>query len=47
MLSLWEKETFFAPQDVMIVGSGFAGLWSALFLKKKHPKAKVTLLDRG
>jgi glycine/D-amino acid oxidase-like deaminating enzyme len=47
MLSLWEKETFFAPQDVVIVGSGFAGLWSALFLKKKHPKAKVTLLDRG
>jgi glycine/D-amino acid oxidase-like deaminating enzyme len=28
-------------------GSGFAGLWSALFLKKKHPEAKVTLLDRG
>ena len=45
--SIWEKETFFAPQDVIIVGSGFVGLWSAFYLKKKHPKLKVTLVDRG
>jgi gamma-glutamylputrescine oxidase len=47
MMSIWERETFFAPQDVIIAGSGFVGLWSALFLKKKHPKAKITILDRG
>ncbi len=47
MMSIWEKETFFAPQDVIIVGSGFVGLWSALYLKKNHPKLKVTVVERG
>ena len=47
MISIWEKETFFAPQDVIIVGSGFVGLWSAFYLKRKHPKLKVSILDRG
>lgn len=47
MFSIWERETFFAPQDVIIVGSGFVGLWSAFYLKKKHPKLKVTIVDRG
>src|SRR5947209_11431150 len=47
MISIWEQETFFAPQDVIIAGSGFVGLWSAYYIKKKHPKAKVTIVDRG
>lgn len=47
MISIWEKETFFAQQDVVIVGSGFVGLWSALQLKKKNPKLKITIVDRG
>jgi len=47
MISIWEKETFFAKQDVIVVGSGFVGLWSALFLKKKHPKLKISIIDRG
>lgn len=47
MISIWEKETFYAPQDVVIVGSGFAGLWSAFQLKKKNPKLKITIVDRG
>ena len=47
MISIWEKDTFFAPQDVLIIGSGFVGLWSAFYLKKKHPQLKVTILDRG
>jgi len=46
-ISIWEKETFFAKQDVVIVGSGLVGLWSAFYLKKKHPKLKVTIVDRG
>lgn len=46
-VSIWEKETFFAPQNVVIIGSGFVGLWSAYFLKKKHPKWKITIVDRG
>lgn len=47
MVSIWEAETFFAPQDVVIIGSGFVGLWSAFHLKQKHPKAKITILERG
>lgn len=47
MISIWEKETFYAPQDVIIVGSGFVGLWSAFYLKKKHPGLKITIVDRG
>jgi aspartate oxidase len=39
MVSVWEKETFFAPQDVVIAGSGFAGLWSAFFIKNHHQKS--------
>jgi glycine/D-amino acid oxidase-like deaminating enzyme len=46
-ISIWEKETFFAPQNVVIVGSGLVGLWSAFYLKKAHPKLKITIVDRG
>lgn len=45
--SIWEKESFYAPQDVVIVGSGFAGLWSAFYLKKRSPQLKITIIDRG
>ncbi len=47
MISIWERETFFARQDVIIAGSGFTGLWSAFYLKKKHPNLKITLVDRS
>jgi gamma-glutamylputrescine oxidase len=47
MISIWEKETFYAPQDVVIVGSGFVGLWCAFQLKKRKPELKVTIVDRG
>jgi len=46
-ISIWEKETFYAPQDVIILGSGFVGLWSAVFLKKRNPKLKISIIDRG
>ena len=47
MISIWEKETFFAPQDVIIIGSGFVGLWSALYLKKQQPSLKISIIDKG
>ncbi|HVZ55696.1 MAG TPA: FAD-dependent oxidoreductase [Chitinophagaceae bacterium] len=47
MASIWEQETFYKPQDVLIIGSGFTGLWSALHLKKRNPRLKITLVDRG
>ena len=45
--SLWEKESFYSPSDIIIAGSGFVGLWSAYYLKKKHPHLAVTVIDRG
>jgi gamma-glutamylputrescine oxidase len=47
ILSVWEKESFFAPADIIIIGSGLVGLWSAYYLKKKAPKLSITIVDRG
>src|SRR5688500_2152759 len=46
-VSIWEKESFYAPKDVIIIGSGLAGLWTALYLKKKKPGLSITIVDRG
>lgn len=46
-LSIWEKESFFAPADIVIAGSGFVGLWSAYYLKKKARHLHITVVDRG
>ncbi len=46
-VSVWEKESFFAPKDFIIIGSGFTGLWSAYYLKKRYPYKSVLILERG
>ncbi len=46
-ISIWEKESFFKHNDIIIVGSGFVGLWSAYYLKRKNPKLKILIADRG
>jgi glycine/D-amino acid oxidase-like deaminating enzyme len=46
-ISVWEKESFYAPKDVIIIGSGLVGLWSAYYLKKQNPKLSVAIVDRG
>ncbi len=45
--SYWEKKHFWDFWDFTIVGSGITGLTSAIFIKDKYPKAKVTILERG
>jgi gamma-glutamylputrescine oxidase len=47
LLSVWEKESFFAPADIVIAGSGLVGLWSAYYLKKSAPSLSITILERG
>jgi glycine/D-amino acid oxidase-like deaminating enzyme len=32
--------------DVAIVGAGFTGLWTAYYLKKKHPSLSITVIER-
>ncbi|MBO9561693.1 MAG: FAD-binding oxidoreductase [Niastella sp.] len=46
-ISVWEKESFYAPKDIIIIGSGLAGLWSAYYIKKQNPKTSVAIIDRG
>src|SRR5450432_555665 len=46
-LSVWESESFFAPKDFIIIGSGFTGLWSDYYLKKRYPHKSVMILERG
>jgi gamma-glutamylputrescine oxidase len=46
-LSYWERDTFFDRIDVAIIGSGIVGLSAALWLKKKSPKLKISILERG
>jgi gamma-glutamylputrescine oxidase len=45
-LSTWEKEAFYSPQDVIIVGSGVVGLWSAYYLTLLQPGLRVLVVDR-
>ncbi len=45
-LSIWERETWYAPQDILIVGAGLMGLWSALELKKRKPSLRITIIER-
>ena len=47
LLSVWEKESFFAPADIVIAGSGLVGLWSAYYLKRSAPSLSITILERG
>jgi glycine/D-amino acid oxidase-like deaminating enzyme len=46
-VSVWESESFFSPKDFIIIGSGFTGLWSAYFLKKRYPGKSITVIERG
>ena len=45
--SIWERESFFAPSDIIIIGSGLLGLWTALELISRKPALKITILERG
>jgi len=45
--SYWEHKTWFSEIDFTIIGSGIVGLSCALELRKKHPKAKIVILDKG
>ncbi len=47
LASIWEKESFYSPKDIIILGSGLVGLWSAYYLKKRYPKYSIAIVDRG
>lgn len=45
--SIWELESFYAPQDVIIAGAGLGGLWSAYYLKKYAPELNILIVERS
>jgi len=46
-ISVWEQSTYFAPKDLVIVGCGFVGLWTAYEAIHKNPKLNITIVERG
>ncbi len=46
-ISFWEKESFYNHKQVIIIGAGLAGLWSALELRKLDSTLNIFLLDKG
>lgn len=46
MLSYWEQKNFL-KYDLIVIGSGFVGLSTAIHFMKNHPKAKIAVLERG
>ncbi len=45
--SFWEYKTWLANIDFAVIGSGIVGLNCALSLRKKHPKSKIVVFERG
>jgi len=45
--SYWELKEWFSNIDFTIVGSGIVGLNCAISLKRKHPNAKILVLEKG
>ena len=46
-LSYWEYKTWLSNIDFTVVGSGIVGLNCAIGLKRRFPKAKVLVLEKG
>lgn len=47
MTSIWETETFYRNRDIIIIGSGFTGLWVAISVKEKYPELSVLVIERN
>ncbi len=45
--SYWEYKTWLSNIDFAIIGSGIVGLSCALELRKKYPKGKIVVFERG
>jgi glycine/D-amino acid oxidase-like deaminating enzyme len=47
MTSIWEQETFYRKRDIIIIGAGFSGLWTAISIKEKSPEKSVLIIERN
>ncbi len=47
MHSVWESRQFHRTPDLVVIGAGIVGLFTALFHKRRHPHHHVIVLERG
>jgi glycine/D-amino acid oxidase-like deaminating enzyme len=47
MNSVWELDTFYRKRDIIIIGAGFSGLWTAISVKEKYPEKSVLIIERN
>lgn len=47
MLSIWERTSFHREPQLVVIGSGIVGLFTALFHQRRHPHHDVLVLERG
>lgn len=47
MRSIWEERSFGSKVDLIVVGAGITGLFTALHYKRQHPLHRVLVLERG
>ena len=47
MISIWESETFYRKRNIIIIGAGFSGLWSAISIKEQYPEKSVLVIERS
>ncbi|KFC18501.1 NAD(P)/FAD-dependent oxidoreductase [Chryseobacterium sp. FH1] len=45
--SIWELETFYRKRNIVIIGSGFTGLWTAISIKEKFPEKSILIIERN
>ena len=45
--SIWELETFYRKRDIIIIGAGFTGLWTAISIKEKFPEKSVLIVEKN
>lgn len=46
-LSFWEIKQYLRNIDLLVVGSGIVGITTAIFYRRKHPKRKVVIAEKG
>lgn len=46
-ISIWEKQSFYAHHDIVIIGAGLVGLWTAYEIKRSQPGASVLIIEKG
>lgn len=47
MNSIWELDTFYRKRNIIIIGAGFSGLWTAVAIKEKYPEKSVLIVERN